>query len=294
MGFLGFGEVGFQFSRGFRKSCDGPILAYDRAQNSAGYGELIRRRAEEVRVALVESPRQLAEDCDILLAAVPAQFAADAAREICPYLSPRHTYLDVSASAPDKKQEMADLIRPTGAAFADLAIIGPVKVLGHQVPILASGRVPDEVYATLTSLGMQIERISDRPGEASAIKLCRSVFTKGLEALLVECAMTARKAKVDRKVLESIQHTLSQQSFLDTANRYITGNSIHADRRVHEVEEAMAMMEAMGVEPLVTRGVLERMRWCRAAGGREHFGGEQPARYEDVVDFYLTKGPGGR
>ncbi|GBF12237.1 NAD(P)-dependent oxidoreductase [Tepidibacillus sp. HK-1] len=291
IGFIGFGEVAYQFMKGIAPQLKGKIAAYDVAMDNPMFSSKIKERANEVNIELLGSPANVASQCDVIFGAVPAAFTLDAASQIVPHLTTNHTYLDVSAAHPEVKKKIAEMVLSKGATFCDIAITGPVKLLGHKVPMMASGHIPPKVYTALTQLGMQIEVISDKAGEASAIKLCRSIFTKGLEALLVETVLVAQSMNVDRKVLESIEHTLSQQSFLAAANRYITGNAIHAERRVHEVEEVVSMMGEFGIEPLVTSGVLNRMKWCAERDGRKVFGLEQPALYGDVIDYYLNYDP---
>lgn len=287
IGFIGFGEVGSAFARGFRdadRACT--VLAYDPAARSGATADLIRSRAAASDVQLCATATEVVERSEIIFCAVPAAHALDAARSVRDALHARHGYCDVSAGHPEAKREAAELVTSAGASFADLAIVGPVSVLRQRVPIIASGDLRAAHTTALRELGMEIEHLSDRPGDAAALKLCRSVFTKGLEALLVETMLAARRLDVDRRVLASLDHTLSQQSFTETANRYITSDAVHAARRVHELEDAMRLLESIGVRPLVTGGSLERLRHSMATGAPERFGGATPRHYEEVIDFY--------
>lgn len=285
IGFLGFGEVGSSFARGLRdEGGDVRVLAYDAATPGSGAARLVASRAEEVGVRLVGSPGEIAQECESVLSAVPSSFAVDAALSVRDHLRPGHGFYDLTAAHPSTKARVAELVGHV--AVADLAIVGPVRVLAHRVPILASGRFAAGQLESLRTLGMDIDVVSEEPGDASAIKLCRSVFTKGIEALLVETLMAAESLGVSETVLTSIEKTLASQRFPAAANRYVTGNAIHAGRRVHEVEDVIALLEAQGVEPLATRGTLERMRRSASSGAREHFGGVPPEHYGAVVSYY--------
>lgn len=290
IGFLGFGEVGHAFARGFMASADAPqVLAYDAAPSDSDGGRLVRSRAEDAGAQVCDDVADLVRRSDLVLAAVPSFAAVQAARGATPLLRAGQGYYDLTASHPDTKRELAALVAGVpGVAFADLAIVGPVRVLGHRVPILASGAVSDEHLDLLRGLEMDIDVVSEQPGDASAIKLCRSVFTKGIEALLVETLMVAQRMEVADTVLASIGRTLSSQPFEQAANRYVTGNAVHAARRVHEIEDVVAMLESAGVDPLVTRGTLARMQRSAASGARERFGGEPPEHYSAVIDLYTS------
>lgn len=52
----------------------------------------------------------------------------------------------------------------------------------------------------LTPYGMNLEIVSERVGSASAVKMCRSIIVKGLEALMLESAMAASKYDADARV----------------------------------------------------------------------------------------------
>lgn len=285
IGFLGFGEVGSSFARGLRdEGGDVRVLAYDAAPPGSDAARLVASRAQDVGVRLVGSAEEIATASDAVFSAVPSSFAVEAAASVREHLGGGAAYYDLTASHPRTKAHVADLLGPV--PVADLAIVGPVRVLAHRVPILASGRFAAGHLEALGAVGMDIDVVSDEAGDASAIKLCRSVFTKGIEALLVETLMAAESLGVSETVLTSIEKTLASQRFPAAANRYVTGNAIHAGRRVHEVEDVIALLEAQGVEPLATRGTLERMRRSASSGAREHFGGIPPERYEAVVSFY--------
>ena len=48
---------------------------------------------------------------------------------------------------------------------------------------------------------------SEKLGVASAIKMCRSVIVKGMEALVIESFLAARRYGVEREVLASLAET---------------------------------------------------------------------------------------
>jgi 3-hydroxyisobutyrate dehydrogenase-like beta-hydroxyacid dehydrogenase len=288
LGFVGFGEVGHAFTQGLREQTPQlRVLAYDAVPADSPGGRLVRERAAAVGARVVDSVAELVAACDIVLCAVPAAYAMDVATAVVDQLRPGQAYFDLTASHPETKRQVAALLSDAceGLEVMDLAIVGPVLLQRHRVPIMASGSA-GPALAQLCALGMQLEVLSPEPGEASATKLCRSVFTKGFEALLVETALMARSFGIEDRVLASIEGTLATQTFTAAANRYITQNAVHAARRVHEIEDVARLMTSVGIRPLVTNGSLERMRASAASGAREHFGAQVPADYRDVVDFY--------
>ena len=59
----------------------------------------------------------------------------------------------------------------------------------------------------MAALDMRPRVIGDKVGDASAIKMIRSVMIKGLEALTAECLLAARRAGVADAVLASLQNS---------------------------------------------------------------------------------------
>lgn len=57
----------------------------------------------------------------------------------------------------------------------------------------------------LTRLGMSPRVAGERVGQASAIKLTRSIMIKGMEALFAECFLAARLGGVEDEVLASLE-----------------------------------------------------------------------------------------
>ncbi len=83
--------------------------------------------------------------------------------------------------------------------------MAPVHPKRHETPILLSGPEAEAALPVLTSLGMLPRVTGVRVGEASSIKMLRSVMIKGLEALTAEAMLAARKAGVEGAVIASLQ-----------------------------------------------------------------------------------------
>ncbi len=73
-------------------------------------------------------------------------------------------------------------------------MLGPVPALGLGTPVLASGPGAQGFADVFGPLGMPVEVVSDRPGDAATRKLLRSVFVKGLAASALESLRAAEAA----------------------------------------------------------------------------------------------------
>lgn len=283
LGFIGFGEVGFEMSTGLKSEGLTEIFAYDVMQNDDVYGPLVRERVKKSGVTLVASPQEILDQSDVAIVAVPGAKALEAAKEVSGYLKGSTLYVDVSASSPDTKRTIWQEIKETGVSFVDGAMLGSLPLYKHKVPILASGNGSDLFVKLMTPYGMKIEKAGDIPGEATGIKFVRSIFMKGLPALLVEVLEAASIMKVDHLVLKSLAGTMNACSFEETLNRLVTGTAIHAARRAHEMEDVIAMLDSIHVNPAMSKATAERLQWLASKNLKEKFGGKTPKEWEQVV-----------
>src|SRR5262249_2675610 len=138
---------------------------------------------------------------------VTANAATEAAQQTAPFLGPRHLYADMNSVSPATKRSIELLVAETGARFVEAAIMAAVAPRGHRVPMLLGGRAAREFADRLTPFGMRLEVVSDEVGAASAVKMCRSIVIKGLEALVLECALGASRFGADERVFESLEES---------------------------------------------------------------------------------------
>ncbi len=83
-----------------------------------------------------------------------------------------------------------------------------------------------------------------RIGEASSIKMLRSVMIKGLEALTAECMLAARRAGVEQQVLASLQASDPGIDWTARSAYNLERMLVHGKRRAAEMREvAMTLSE---------------------------------------------------
>lgn len=283
LGFVGFGEVGFEMAKGYRNEGLEGILAYDIMQSHPVYGPLVQERVQASGVTLVSSPEEVLQNVDVVIVAVPGDKALQTAKSISPLLQKSTLYVDVSASSPEVKRNIWEEIKGAEVAFVDGAMLGPLPVYQHKVPTLVSGNGSDQFIELMKPYHMDLEKVSDTPGEATGIKLVRSIFMKGLPALFVEVLEAASLMKVDHLVLKSLATTMNACSFEQTFNRLVTGSSVHAQRRAHEMENVIAMLESINVKPTMSKATFERLNWLASKNLKEKFGGKTPKEWQEVV-----------
>jgi 3-hydroxyisobutyrate dehydrogenase-like beta-hydroxyacid dehydrogenase len=185
--------------------------------------------------------------CDVVLSVNSARAALDSARAALPALCEGVVYADLNTAPPALKREVAAAVGEGGARFADVALLGPVPARGLHTPALASGNGARAFADVLEPLGMPVEVVSERPGDAAALKLLRSVFMKGLAASAIE-SLEAAEAAGQREWLERQLADVIGRPLLD---RLLEGSRRHAARRVDEMEAARDLLVELGIEPRI-------------------------------------------
>lgn len=289
LGFIGFGEVGYEMAQGFGSAGLTGILAYDVMQDHPVYGKLVSDRARTAGVTLCAAAQTMLESVDVVIVAVPGGKALETAGSQKNLLRPGMVYADVSASSPETKKQIWEELKETGVLFVDGAMLGSLPLYQHKVPTLVSGNGSDLFIEKMRPFGMDLEKVSDTPGEATAIKYVRSIFMKGLPALLVEVLEAASVMKVDHLVLQSIAATMNACPFEETLNRLVTGSAIHAERRAHEMENVVEMLESIHVKPTMSKATQERLSWLAGKKIKEKFAGKTPKEWQQVVKAWEGK-----
>src|SRR2546423_780232 len=137
IGFIGFGEVASALAAALGQH-GVAVLAHDVLLNQAGGLEILRTRERPGRGRFVPLAELIAES-DFVLSTVTTSVASTAARNAAAHLRPGQTYLDLNATAPAIKCEMAGMVRATGADFVEGAILGAIGVTGAKTRILLGG-----------------------------------------------------------------------------------------------------------------------------------------------------------
>jgi 3-hydroxyisobutyrate dehydrogenase-like beta-hydroxyacid dehydrogenase len=251
---LGLGEAG---SRLCRDLCQ--MGAQVRGWDPAPQGDVSG-------IPVVESPQAAAAGADLVLSVNAASAALAAASSVLPVLRPSCVFADLNTAAPDRKGEVSRLVDGGGAAFVDVALLGPVPRAGIRTPCLASGTGAVRFAALMAPYGMPVEVLDGPAGLASARKLLRSVFMKGMAAAVIE-ALEAAEAHGCREWVEREIERELEGADAALVGRLVEGSRAHARRRVEEMEAAAEMVRQAGVTPLVAEAAVGRLR-ALLEGGR--------------------------
>jgi 3-hydroxyisobutyrate dehydrogenase-like beta-hydroxyacid dehydrogenase len=230
----------------------GSVLAGDLVAAGASVRGFDPANPEEiVGIERAGDARAAVDGSDVVLSVTAASAALEAAGGAAGGLREGQVYADLNSSGAALKRAVAEVVAPTGARFADVALMGILPRDGLRTPALVSGPGARAFAEHLGPLGMPVEVLGEEPGAAAARKLLRSVFMKGLAASCLESLRAARAAGCEDWMRGEIEAALTGA---DAAllERLVTGSARHATRRIGEVRDARELLAELGIEPRVT------------------------------------------
>jgi 3-hydroxyisobutyrate dehydrogenase-like beta-hydroxyacid dehydrogenase len=175
-------------------------------------------------------------------------------------LRERAILADLTAADPPHVIAAAEMLGETRAQFVDVAIMGAVSLHGVRTPLLASGEMATDFAETMNALGFSVSaREGSAVGDASRLKLLRSLFAKGLDALVMESMLAAEALGLRGDLIELLSD-FDQRPLRDHIDMYLRTHPPHAGRRLVEMELAEVQLKLLGLKSFTTRATIDRYR----------------------------------
>ena len=269
LAFIGFGEAGQTISRGLLGERPLRIRTYDILFDDPRNEGRLRRAAAALGVEAARDHADAVRGANLVFLAVTASSSLEAATACLPGLGAGQLFLDINSVSPQRKIETAARVAPTGAQYTDVAVMAPVAPYLHKVPCLVGGPGAQAFHAAAQTLGMKTEFVSDEVGQASAIKMFRSIMIKGLEALMIESMLGASEYRVESRVLASLRETFPSIDWEKLSGYLIERVVSHGKRRAAEMREVAETLESIDLEPIMARAIAARQQWLADLGVKD-------------------------
>ncbi|MGY4477221.1 DUF1932 domain-containing protein [Bradyrhizobium sp. USDA 3364] len=283
IGMLGYGEVGRILAEDLRKQ-GVKVAAYD-IKLDAGQGAPLRAHAAEIGVELAQSHADLAARADFIISAVTASQAVPVAEACAPAIGKGAWFLDFNSASPGAKQRAAAHIDGAGGRYVEGAVMTSLPPHRIKVPLLLGGRGARELAPLLVALGFAAKVASDELGVSSAVKMCRSIMIKGLEAMVIESFTTARAYGVEDAVLVSLKETFPSIDWEKQGAYFFQRVIEHGRRRAEEVREVAETVREAGLTPWSASGTAERQGWIADLADEGVFGPRGTADFARSADW---------
>jgi 3-hydroxyisobutyrate dehydrogenase len=276
VGIIGFGEVGAVFSAAIRQH-GVDVAAFD----------LLASRVESASVPFLPLEK-LTRHSDYVLSTVTSREALNVAEACRPFLSAGKTYVDLNSTSPSLKRAIEAVVCPSGASFAEGAILGAVGVTGANTRILIGGPAGRAAAAFLSQAGLSASFYSDETGQASTFKMLRGIFSKGLEALLLELLVAARRAGIEDDLWADIVHFMDENDFQQVAANWVRTHPVAHARRRDEMIQVLEVLRELGVPAPMTSATEAFFARSCALGLSRRFPAK-PDQISDVIEFLENK-----
>jgi 3-hydroxyisobutyrate dehydrogenase-like beta-hydroxyacid dehydrogenase len=282
--FIGFGEAAGLLTDGLSGEGASVTATYDILIDNPAKVDAYKTKAQGRGVKAALDAGQAVAGADIIISAVVSKEILIAAKNVAPHLMAGQIYMDINSASPDAKRQAAEVIEASGADFVEAAVMDLVPPHGHKVPMLLAGNRAEELATTLSSYGMNVKAIGDKIGNASSVKMVRSVFMKGFSAILLESLVAAHKLNAADAVLDSLQVTYPDFDWKDFASRSMSRLVQHSKRQSEEMHSVAETLKELGVEPITALATGRRLGWL-ADMGLDEILGELPENYAEFLNL---------
>ena len=241
----------------------------------------------------VGSIDRLTECCDVILSIMnpgaALEFGAELARAMA-RTQCRPLFVDCNAIAPVTVQEIEAKIIAAGGRCADGSIVGPPPRDGKKCRLYVSGAEAAELQQLATAQ-MDVKVLSNRVGDASALKMCYAAMTKGVGALVLELLIAGRRLGIGEALVNQIMET--ERGIYDAVMRKLTVMPPKAYRWVPEMNQIARCMESAGMTPRMVQGAADIYEFVAATAlGKETPENRDASRTsEDVVRTLADEHP---
>jgi len=280
---IGFGEAGRAFASGWLRGAGETVSAFDIKLDDPSGAAAIRAACVEFRVNACDTPAEALSGADRVFSLVTTDRAGEAAREAAALIGGDTLFFDCNSCSPVTKMASAEAVEAAGGRYVDVAVMAPVHPQRHLTPLLVSGPHAEPALAALAALGMRARPAGSRVGDASAIKMLRSVIVKGLEALTAEAMLAARRAGVEEAVLASLQASDPGIDWTRRTSYNLERMMVHGARRAAEMREVAKTLSDYGLPDRLAAATAE---WQDEIAGLHLAAGEDdlPSRLDRILD----------
>jgi len=246
---IGAGEVGLTYARPWRAAGHDLILCDLKPSPQA------HAFALEHGLELSSSISAAVPGCDVAVSCVFGTVSLAVAEQALACMQPDTMFIDMTTADPRQIRAAAERAAQLQVSYVDVAILGAIALTHEKTNLLGAGAGIERAEALYRSIGAPLKGVEGgAAGDAAALKILRSVFTKGLEALTIECFMAAEKQGVTEQLHDALSD-IDQASLRDFLGALIRTHVVHAPRRLKEVEEAERQLLAADMPVSVLPGV---------------------------------------
>jgi len=220
--------------------------------------------AQQAGLTDVGSIEKLIAECDVILSIMNPGAALEFAGEVAQSLAVakrKPLFVDCNAIAPGTLQSINAKITAAGGRCADASIIGAPPRGNSKISFYVSGKEAPELEQLATPQ-IAVRVLSDRLGDASAVKICYGAMNKGMIAMILELLIAARRLGVDAAFIAQFKET--HKEVYDRFMGALPVTPPKAYRWVPEMLQIAQTFEAVGLTPRIFQGAADMYEFVAA------------------------------
>jgi 3-hydroxyisobutyrate dehydrogenase-like beta-hydroxyacid dehydrogenase len=223
-----------------------------------GRSDETRRMAADAGMRDCGGLEDLVRTCDLVISVVsPAQAraVADGVAAALRETGRRIAFADLNAISPQAARDEERVIREAGGIFIDGGIVGPPPRGEKARPRIYVAGEDAVLFEQIQHPNLQVRVLSDRAGDASALKMCYAAMTKGVTAVTLELLVAAHDLGVEAALERELRD--SRPDVLDWQLSNLATVPARSGRWVPEMQQIAATFAELGLTPTIFEGAAE-------------------------------------
>ena len=174
---------------------------------SAGRSPATASRAAHAGLDDAGTVAEVSRRAGVILSVCPPHAALDVAREVAGFGG---VFVDANAVSPATSRAVGEVIVGAGATYVDGGIVGSPPTAPGTTRLYLSGAGAPAVAELFAGTIVDARVLSERIGDASAMKMAYAAWTKGTTALVLAVRALAREAGLEDALLADWDESLPE------------------------------------------------------------------------------------
>ena len=255
VGIIGFGTVGTVLANIFNSSGIS-FAVYDVLLEDPSGRDLIINDAKKYNAPVMDLS-SLIEQSRYIISSVTTQVAEQVAKNCLPYLNNGQVFIDCNSTSPGIKIKIYKIIQSGNADFVEGVILNAVNRGDASLSMLLGGEKGKQIANLFQKAGIRAKFYAEEVGKASMFKMLRSIFSKGVEVLLLEMLVAARKAGIEVDLWKEIISFMDSKSFEEIGGTWMRTHATAYERRYYEMQQVIETEKELGIPPILSQATLQ-------------------------------------
>jgi len=225
------------------------LVGYDPAYANESQKPRLDALAVSAEMILADTLADAVAAADIVISLVPGTFAISTAESAAAAMRKGSIFDDMNSITGEMVEAMTPCLNEAGVELVDGAVLSNFEG-GGRMPIVLCGDRAETIKSLLPEDSFLTDIVPGKPGDASTLKMLRSVMLKGLETLAVECLVAAEAKGVGETIYDAFKDLGT--TFTDKMKVLTRTHVVHAERRMKEVERVQTVLRGEGIDGIMT------------------------------------------